>query len=270
MFERRVSSAFSLLAHGGVREVARVSIEKAGMWWREGTSLDIGKLVGRPAPVARLDGCQFVLDTPEVSDGLRYLLLSGKHEAAERLLAKRWVDPNLPLVELGASIGVVACTTNRALSDPSRHVVVEASPKLIALLHRNRVLNRCEFTVRHRAVAYGSAVAEFHIAAEAISSSMHQHTGEPVAVPTTTLLSVLDERSFDVCTVICDIEGAEIDLVEQEASVLAARVAMLIVEVHPRLVGDAPIARVRDRLREAGFEEVDRAWDTIALRNCRL
>ena len=270
MLQTKVSTAFSVLARDGLRGVARVSFEKAGIWWREGEPIDLGKLVGRPVPVARLDGCRFFLDAPEVSEDLRYLLLSGKHEAPERTLAKRWVDASLPLVELGASIGVVACVTNKSLVDPTRHVVVEANPKLIALLHRNRAVNGCHFTVRHRALAYGDSVVRFHVAEQAISSSIHLPTKEAAVVPTTTLSAVLEEHGFGRCSVICDIEGAEMDLVEYEASVLAARVAMLILEIHPRKVGDEAVARLRHQLRQVGFEEVDRVWDTIALRNTML
>lgn len=265
-----MSTALTVLAKDGVRGVARISIEKAGIWWREGEPVDFGKMVGRPIPVARLDGCRFLLDAPEVGAGLRYLLLSGKHEAPERQLAKRWVNPNLPLVEFGASIGVVACVTNRLLADPSRHVVVEANPKLIPLLSRNRSLNRCHFAVQHAAVAYAAAAVRFHLSQEAISSSLHQHSDDTVVVPATTLSAVLDDRAFDVCTLICDIEGGEADLIDFEASVLATRVAMLIIEIHPRLIGEAPIAQLVDRLRDSGFEQIDRVWDTLALRNTRF
>jgi FkbM family methyltransferase len=270
MLQRKMSTALAVLAKDGVRGVARISIEKAGMWWREGEAVDFGKFVGRPAPVARLDGCRFFLDTPEVGDSLRYLLLSGKHEAPERRLAKRWLDPNLPLVELGASTGVVSCVTNRLLADPTRHAVVEANPKLIPLLKRNRALNRCLFAVQHAAVAYDAAAVPFHLSQEAISSSLRQQTEDVAVVPATTLSTVLDDQSFDRCTLICDIEGAEVDLVNYEASVLATRVAMLIIEVHPRLIGEEPIAQVRAQLQKSGFEEVDHDWDTLAFRNDRF
>jgi FkbM family methyltransferase len=270
MLQRKVSTALSVLGKDGLRGVARISIEKAGIWWREGEPIDLGKLVGRPVPVARLDGCRFFLDAPEISASLRYLLLSAKHEAPERILAKRWVDPSLPLVELGGSIGVVACVTNRSLHDSTKHVVVEANPKLIALLHRNRALNGCQFTVRHRALAYGDSVVRFPVAEQAISSSVHLPTTEVAIVATTTLSAVLAEHAFGRCSVICDIEGAEMDLVEHEFSVLAARVAMLILEIHPRKVGEEAVARLRYQLRDVGFEEVDRVWDTIALRNTTL
>ena len=38
---------------------------------------------------------------------------------------------DLPVVELGGSIGVVACVTNRLLKDRKAHLVVEANPLAI-------------------------------------------------------------------------------------------------------------------------------------------
>ena len=107
---------------------------------------------GRPSAVARLDGCRFRLDTPEVSDALRYLLLSGKHEKSERILVKKYVDADLPLVELGGALGVVSCVANKLLTRPDQHVVVAANPALIPILLDNRDRNGCRFTVVNRAI----------------------------------------------------------------------------------------------------------------------
>jgi 16S rRNA A1518/A1519 N6-dimethyltransferase RsmA/KsgA/DIM1 with predicted DNA glycosylase/AP lyase activity len=74
----------------------------------------------------------------------------GVFEKHERETIKRCLDPNLPVVEVGGCIGVVACTTNRLLQEPSKHVVVEANPDLVPVLEANRQLNQCEFVVLQR------------------------------------------------------------------------------------------------------------------------
>jgi FkbM family methyltransferase len=156
------------------------------------------------------------------------------------------------------------------LADRARHVVVEANPALVPLLMQNRDLNGCRFAVLNRAVAHGAPVMEFHVADDVLSSSLHVPGRQSVAVPTTTLRGVLDEQQFERCTVICDIEGAELELVEHESDTLSSRVAMLIVELHDRLVGPAQASRIRKMLDDAGFEPVDRVWETIAFRNRRF
>ena len=266
MLQRRIATALSVLHHRGFREAARVSIEKAGMWWRQGDAFELQKLVGRSTPVARLDGCRFTLDADVVTESLRYLLLSGKHEAPERALVRRFVDPELPLVEFGGALGVVSCIANALLTRPDRHVVVEANPALIPVLTANRELNGSRFAVLNRLVGYDEPIASFSIASNVLASSVRVETGNRVSVPTTSLTQILDEFGFDRCTLVCDIEGAEAELVRRETATFAERVETLIIEVHDRLLGLEQTEALWRSLSGAGFELVGREWDTVALR----
>ena len=266
MLQQKIATAFSVLHHQGLREVARVSWEKAAMWWRHGDAFEIRKLVGRSTPVARLDGCRFTLDPAVVSESLRYLLLSGKHEAPERALVRRFVNPALPLVEFGGALGVVSCVANRLLHIPERHVVVEANPSLIPVLTANRDLNRSRFAVLNRVVGYDQTFASFPIAHNVLASSLRVETGHRVNVPTTSLAGILDEFGFDRCSLICDIEGAESELVRREVATLAGRVETIIMEVHDRLLGVEQTQALWAALRESGFDVVGREHDTVAMR----
>jgi FkbM family methyltransferase len=266
---RSVTTALNVLRDRGPGEVVRLSIEKAGMWWRLGNPIDLRKLVGRPSPVARLDGCRFQLDAPQMSENCRYLLLSGKYEKPERMLVRRFFDPALPLVDLGGSLGVVSCIANRQMRDPRLHVVVEANPSLIPVLVRNRDTNRCHFAVLNRAIGYGDARLRLHLSPNVLASTAYKESDTTIDVETTTLGAVLDEHRFERCNLVCDIEGAEADLVRNEAATLAARVDMFIVEVHDRLIGTAPTQAMLGTLSDAGFEIVGREWDSVALRNTR-
>ena len=270
MLTKSISTARSILKNEGVRQVARVSLEKAGIWWRHGNPLELGKLVGRPSPVARVDGCRFGLDAPIVTDDLRYLLLSGKHEKPERTLIRRYLDPELALIELGGALGVVSCIANRLLRHPERHVVVEANPALVPLLVSNRSRNRCRFAVLNRAVAYRQRVARFHVNANVLASSVGVPDEHGVDVPATTLQQILEQHDFGRCTLICDIEGAEVELVRHESSVLSAHVKTLIMEVHDRLVGPEVSNHMLQTLNDVGFRVLDRAWDSFAFANTRF
>jgi FkbM family methyltransferase len=266
MLQRKLATAWSILHSQGLEAAARVSMERAGMWWRHGSRFELGKFVGRPSPYVRLDGCTFSLESPVISPIVRDLLLTGQHEAPERALIRRHLDPSLPLVELGGSIGVVSCIANAMLHDPSRHVVVEANPALLPVLDDNRRRNGRSFTVLHRAVGYGAAGLNFPVSTDILASSTLIPTGATVAVQTTSLGAILQARGFQQCTLVCDIEGAEIDMVREEAAVLRESVAMLIMEVHDRIVGPEACDAMFRSLHDAGFELVDRVWDTVAMR----
>ena len=269
MLQRKLATAWSVLHTRGVEGATRVSLEKAGMWWRHGSPFELGKFVGRPSPYARLDGCTFGLDSHVISPSLKYLLLTGKHEAPERTLIRRHLNRTLPLVELGGALGVVSCVANGMLADPRRHVVVEANPGLLQVLDANRRRNGCEFTVMHRAVGYGAPVLRFPVASDVLASSTFVDTASTVEVRTISLKSILDLHGFSRCSLVCDIEGAEVELVREEPSVLRDQVDVLIMEVHERVVGQDSIDGMLRSLKGLGFELIERVWDTIAMRRLR-
>ena len=266
MLQRKLATAWFVLHTRGVEGAARVSLEKAGMWWRHGSPFELGKLVGRPSPYARLDGCTFGLDSAMISPTLKYLLLTGKHEAPERTLIRRHLDPSLPLVELGGALGVVSCVANAMLHDPTRHVVVEANPELLPVLEANRRRNGRAFSVLHRAVGYGSPTIRFPVSSDVLASSTFISGSSTVEVQTTSLAAILQAHNFSRCTLVCDIEGAEVDLVREEGSVLRESVNALIMEVHDRVVGQEACEAMFQSLNSLGFELVERVWDTVAMR----
>lgn len=218
-----------------------------------------------------IDGCQFSLDSPVITTASKSKFMFGQYERPEREAVCRFLDPGLPVVELGGSIGVVACLTNRRLGDPQKHVVVEANPALVPVLLRNRDLNGCRFAVLPRLVAYGSEVAAFYASKSnfVIGSASHAEAGaivDVVEVQTIDLRSILGEYQFERCTLICDIEGGESDLVRYEAEILKDRVATLILEVHEWVLGKERVAEMLEEIARLGFDLVSGEADTLVFR----
>ena len=266
MLQQKLATALAIWRHQGMEGATRVSLEKAGMWWRRGEPFELGKLVGRGSRHVRIDGCRFGLEDEAITPALEHLLLTGKHEAPERALIRRHLNPDLPIVELGGALGVVSCIANAMLRDPSRHVVVEANPALLRVLEANRFRNGSRFAIVHGALAYGAPVVSFPVAADVLASSARVTGSRSVTVRATTLRELLRQHRFSSCNLVCDIEGTELDLVREEAGVLATAVEVLIMEVHDRLVGAAPCAEMLRSLERLGFERVGQVRDTIAMR----
>ena len=188
----------------------------------------------------------------------------------EREILKDYLDRSLAVVELGGAIGVVACVTNKMLDVPARHVVVEANPDLIEVLLDSRDRNRCAFTVLNRALAYGDDEATFYKDPEFLASSVQMKTDDPVTVPSISMRQIVDQYGFDRCTLICDIEGGEMDLVKYERDVLQDHVEMLIVEIHGWRVGEERADEMTRTLELAGFETIHEHGATKVFRNTRL
>lgn len=70
------------------------------------------------------------------------------YEQDELRLIKSFLSPSSTVLELGACIGVVSCMTNKLLSDPTRHVVVEGNRFWEPYLEYNASRNGCLFQTR--------------------------------------------------------------------------------------------------------------------------
>lgn len=227
----------------------------------------VGRLVELGGNRVTIENLPLSVDNPLITTRQKGLLDVGLHESGEIALACRYVRTELPVVELGGGIGVVSCVINRRLTRPEDHVVVEANPDLIPTLEVNRRLNGCGFCIRNVALAYGSEEATLGI--DSFVTSRIGGVGRRAQVSTVTLASLVQEAAFERINLIVDVEGAEVDLVEREGSLLASRVAILIVETHPRFVGPERTAGVLAALRALGFTELARVRGVLAFANLR-
>jgi FkbM family methyltransferase len=178
----------------------------------------------------------------------------------------RYLRRELAAVELGGSMGVVACVTNRLLNNPAAHVVVEANPLVIPQLELNRTLNRCEFEIVNRAIAYEVDSVTFRPSSNICGSSITKPGDQPpVTVATAQLGNLVRERGFGRFNLICDIEGLEYDLVCHDSEVLK-NADMIILETHARFIGDDKCALMMNKLKGLGFTIVKEIGFVVVLR----
>jgi FkbM family methyltransferase len=252
---------------GGARGVLALLLQKLQMTWRTGDAWELGRFLGKSTDIARIDRCKFTIDPARVPENVVYLLLSNLYEESERKALKKFLDADIPVVELGACFGVVSCIANRRLRRPQDHVVVEANPALLPLLKENRERNGCSFKIVHGAMAHGTERVTFNVSENVLASGLHQKGQRAVDVPAVTLERLLDDHGFARATLVCDIEGAELELVQYELTTLSKRIAAIIMETHERLVGEKLTRRMFARLKSAGFELVDEDGDVVVLLN---
>lgn len=215
-------------------------------------------------------GLTINVNEPSIDAKARALIYHGIYEGEEVELSLKMIDRSLPLVELGGSIGVVACTLNRVLEHPEKHVVVEANPRLIPLLEENRRANGARFEIVPAAIGYGGLTITFTLG-DSVSGSIRETAGRKVEVPTVSLRSLIEDRGLGRVNLVMDIEGAEIDLIENELDVMEAYVQCVVMETHDRFVGGGKTDRMLERLEAAGFAtELRTDGDVLALVNRRL
>ncbi len=191
--------------------------------------------------------------------------IQNRFEAPERKSIKQFLDPSSPVIELGGSLGVVACMTNRLLDDPTQHIVIEAHPEMARLLKINKARNDCKFTIVEKAIAYDQATIGFQ--EEGFSSRVDQSSPNSVNVPTTPLAVIVQEAGFEHFTLICDIEGAENNLLEREPELLRASVTLIVIELHPIIVGEEKFKWSLEQFKRLGFEQIHQESTVYVFRN---
>jgi FkbM family methyltransferase len=211
-----------------------------------------------------LDGCQFQLrGVPDTF--MKLELLTGGYEQPERNAALRYVHAEWPVVELGGCFGVVACVTNKLLTNPKAHVVLEPNPLVIPYLQSNRDANQCSFKIVNRALAYNGDAVTLRPSLDFWGSSLlHDGGQQPISVPATRLSQILREEGFEKFALICDIEGLEYELVMREFEALE-HAEVIIMEVHPHIIGEEKVQILMSKLVTLGFKLIDRSALVVVL-----
>ena len=237
MLTRRLAKTKHLLATEGPQAVIR-EIHNS-LWLR----LRLKAMAHKKT--AELDGCTFSLEA--IPDSLTKLfLLDGRYELPERRAVKQHLRRDLPVIELGGALGVVGCITNKLLANPTAHVVVEANPLAIPPLTLNKESNHCEFEIVNRAIAYGVDTVTFHPTVDLASNSIDSDgtqlygTEQPVTVETIQLGRLVTEHGFSRFSLVCDIEGKDV----------------IIMETHARLIGEEKNKFLIRQLTNIGFKVV--------------
>lgn len=199
-------------------------------------------------------------------------LIRGKYEHEEAQLITRHLPPDLPVIELGGSLGVVSALIRSRLMPETRHLIVEANPRLIGICRANASggVATGATEIIHGAVYYDGPIARFGIADEVHSSALGDtgNSSRMIEVEAVTVAQLHGKLgSPERFVLVSDIEGAEYDVFAREASVL--RLAdVAIVELHPRAYARAgrSEAELFRYAEAAGLRTAERLSDVVLFR----
>lgn len=190
---------------------------------------------------------------PQIIQGrVRKLLRANQYEAKETEAALRVVREGDVVMELGAGIGYMSTLVATKRRIASVHSF-EANPKLISYIrdvHAANGVTNAQVTNAILGPRKGSV--DFYVRDNLLGSSMQVLEGEtppaPVKVDVLNARSVMKEIKPSV--LICDIEGAEVDLIPQmDLSGLRA----VIIETHPQWIGPEGINALFTAFMAAGL-----------------
>lgn len=197
-----------------------------------------------------LDGVRLITAEDRVSRDVRIGIFKETYEEPERILIREALRPGDRVLEVGGGVGFISLLCARIVG-ADNVLTYEANPAMRETILANYRLNGLAPTLRARAVTARGGDITFFVSKNIISSSLYQREGgEAVSIPSDAIDAVLAEWRPTV--LVMDVEGAEVDILP--ASGLAG-IRALILELHPHVVGEEALARMRAHLAGLGFRE---------------
>lgn len=187
-------------------------------------------------------------------------LVSGRHTIHERTLLTRHLRDDDRVLELGGGIGMVAIHCALRLG-PDRVTSYEGNPEIEPLIRDNYALNDVSPDLHMAILDERVGTTTFHIF-ERFSHSRMGDAGvgqlsgvkKSVEVPVEAFSEAKAKTRPTV--LVADIQGAEVGFFGHAD---LAGLRMVLVELHPPLIGLSGMLSVRRNLHDAGLKEADRA-----------
>ncbi len=208
--------------------------------------------------VAAIDGIKMRIDAQMTPFQIRKLV-SGRHTRAERHLILPLLRPDDTVMELGGGIGMLAIACALKIGGERVHSF-EANPFLEPLIRQNYALNGVAVQLQMCMLGAEAGTRTLHIAEHFSRSSIYKAdaSARPHQVEVKPLNAEIGRIKPTV--LIMDIQGGEGELLSF-ADLEGVRV--LLVEMHPDLLGVRQVNKLRQHLRRAGLVESHRSGQSF-------
>mgnify|MGYP003700810703 CR=1 FL=1 len=178
----------------------------------------------------------------------------GTYEKEEALYLSQFLRPDDTVLELGACLGYVSCLTNVLLKDKMRHVVLEANPRLVPIIEKNKGENQCGFHIEHKVIS-DHKHNTFYLHDLIVGGSLKRQTPHKINVEGVRISDLEEKYGLRFNTLIMDIEGGELAFLrtQQEA---VSRFERIFMEIHPfsNILTLEEAEECEQILRSLGFE----------------
>ncbi|QUJ77870.1 FkbM family methyltransferase [Sulfitobacter albidus] len=205
-------------------------------------------------PYVVCNGIRFPKDGHFITGRIRGALRKNAYEAKETEAVLRVVREGDTVIELGAGIGYMSSLIASKRKVTAVHSF-EANPALIPYIqsvHAANELDNCHIT--HAILGARKGRADFYARANVLSSSLSPLEGDTPEKVQKVSVDVLNAkqtfRDTGANVLVCDIEGAEADLLP---ALDLSKLRAAVIELHPQIVGPEGINKVFRAMMDGGL-----------------
>ena len=195
---------------------------------------------------------------------IRARFTRGTYEREEILALEKHLPEGYDVVDLGASTGLISAYSERRVGSKRKVIAVEANPHMISLIEEVKTLNGAEFLLDNRAYHSTKREVDFYVHKLSVGGSVQRQTQNQINIWATSLEQLFDEYDLKSATVICDIEGGEVDLIKNELEFLCQRCPLFVVETHWFAPG---VNEVKGILRDSKLEKLEEIGNVMIYQN---
>lgn len=194
-------------------------------------------------------------DYPEIESSVVAALYLGSYESGEARFINQYMVSDLPVVELGSSIGVVSTQIGKKTGQKIH--LLEVNSDLIPIIETNLSTNNISnYTLVNAAISYDDQDIYFVKGTTNTTGRVttDQQQGA-IKMDKITLGQLLEQSKIkDKYVLVCDIEGMEIELIECDKSALQ-QCKQLIIELHDTQFNGHSVSReqLKNKLLDQGF-----------------
>ena len=199
-------------------------------------------------------------------------VLDGSYEKQEIKAIKKYLKPNMKVLEVGGSLGITSVIANSILKNSDKHFVLEANPKLIENLKFNKSQNKSKFTIINKPISSLEKEVIFNFNDISLGGSINNKNqkyneikhGKYNNLKTKTLTPNLIEEIYDIqfdC-LICDIEGEEYNLLLDLVNYFK-KYRLMIIEFHFDLETDFLKFEKVKQIYDGSFKIIEISYNNL-------
>lgn len=166
---------------------------------------------------------------------IRSMIFFGFYESAERRMINKYLPININVVELGSSLGIISSQIINKLNGNCSVIFLEANSYLISNIKKNiqRIQTFNNYKIENKAISYSNdTVVVLNISNNNTEVRLHSvplNSISTITVPTCRLSDLyITKQNY---TLVCDIEGAEIEILIYDSESLN-HCSNMIIELH--------------------------------------
>ena len=211
-----------------------------------------------------LHGVKLSMKNPRVKKRFSHLRLRIRKNWEENEIAfvMKYVPKNQNFIDLGGCTGYISLKAKK-FKNTKKHIVVEGNPEMADVIKENIRLNNLKgIEVINKVYSNNKKGVIFTISNEGIgNSSVFKKEGRKIVLKPISLKEIVRKYKIKNFNLMCDLEGSEEELINEEMDVLRNHCNVIVIDFEPNTF------HMKGKILKNGFEIIEERKLQVAFKN---